>query len=97
MLAVPATASAMPSREATVTPPQSAPNYTHAAGQPWTGTQVAPQSGPVAAPFKRSTAQQSSSFDWNQALIGTGITLAIMTLALGGALIARRQGRLQFR
>jgi|1186.fasta_scaffold07161_3 hypothetical protein len=54
--------------------------------------------GPQAATVTvaNSTAT-GSSFDWNDALIGAGITAAVMTLAMGGALVARRQGRLGYR
>jgi hypothetical protein len=39
----------------------------------------------------------SSGFSWDDALIGAGVTAALMLLAVGGALVARRQGRLGYR
>ena len=39
----------------------------------------------------------SSGFSWDDALIGAGVTAALMLLALSGALVARRQGRLGYR
>jgi hypothetical protein len=53
--------------------------------------------GPKLAPVSITTVQQTSTFDWTDALIGAGFTAAIMALALGGALVARRQGRLGYR
>jgi hypothetical protein len=49
------------------------------------------------APVRITSVQQTSTFDWTDALIGAGVTAAIMALALGGALVARRQGRLGYR
>jgi len=53
--------------------------------------------GPKLAPVRITSVQQTSTFDWTDALIGAGVTAAIMALALGGALVARRQGRLGYR
>ena len=53
--------------------------------------------GPKLAPVKITTVQQTSTFDWTDALIGAGVIAAIMALALGGALVARRQGRFGYR
>ena len=53
--------------------------------------------GPKLAPVSITTVQQTSTFDWTDALIGAGVIAAIMALALGGALVARRQGRLGYR
>jgi hypothetical protein len=39
----------------------------------------------------------SSSFSWSEALIGAGVAASLMILALGGALAARRHGRLGYR
>jgi hypothetical protein len=47
-----------------------------------------------------ATAVQSSStdeFDWNAFLIGAGISVAVLLLGAGGAMIARRQGHLGYR
>ena len=60
------------------------------------------KSGPVdqgtkLAPVRITSVQQTSTFDWTDALIGAGVTAAIMALALGGALVARQQGRLGYR
>ena len=53
--------------------------------------------GPKLAPVRITSVQQTSTFDWTDALIGAGVTAAIMALALGGALVARQQGRLGYR
>jgi hypothetical protein len=53
--------------------------------------------GPKLAPVSITSVQQTSTFDWTDALIGAGVTAAIMALALGGALVARQQGRLGYR
>ena len=53
--------------------------------------------GPKLAPVRITSVQQTSTFDWTDALIGAGVTAAIMALALGGALVASQQGRLGYR
>jgi hypothetical protein len=52
--------------------------------------------GPRLSPVTTNV-NDGSNFNWSDALIGAGATAAIMTLALGGALVARRQGRLGYR
>jgi hypothetical protein len=54
-----------------------------------------PKLAPVTAATTTTTA--GSGFDWNDALIGAGFTATLMALAMGGALVARRQGRLGYR
>jgi|1185.fasta_scaffold12818_2 hypothetical protein len=40
-----------------------------------------------------ASAVDDSGFQWSDALIGAGITAAVLLLAFGGATVARRQGR----
>ncbi len=79
----------------------------HRVGQPWPtrsanggtvpSTRVFHTPAHETAGGSVAEASQGSSFNWTDALIGAAITAAIMTLAIAGSMVARRQGRLQLR
>lgn len=55
------------------------------------------QSRPSAPTVKIVQVPADSGFGWTDALIGAGVTAAIVLLALAGAMSLRRQGKLSYR